>query len=91
MSYIGGAGLNEDSANFNMIAGMMVTPFSILYWVIFPNPQNPVPEWWSFVIPLISFECPKTRLLKYFLFSVGSYLWKSWEKDDEEEESLRLN
>jgi len=55
LGYIGSIGLNEDSANFNMICAMLVTPISVLYWVIFPSPGIEVPPWWSYTFSLILF------------------------------------
>jgi len=66
MTYAASAGLNEDSANFNMICSMLVSPISVFYWIIFPKQGVDVPPWWSFTFALL-------------LFLPSTYLWKTWE------------
>jgi len=66
MSYIAAAGLNEDSANFNMICSMLVSPISVFYWIAFPKEGVDIPPWWSYTFALL-------------LFFPATYLWKTWE------------
>lgn len=67
MSYCASAGLNIESANYSMLLSTLTSPISLIFWVIFPQPNSTQPPWWSFAFPAV-FYC------------IASVLWKLWEK-----------
>jgi hypothetical protein len=75
---VASAGLNEDSANFTMLASLTVTPLTVIVFVIFPIPGTTTPPWWSYVFSLI-------------LFLVATILWKLWEHRQQPKETKTLN
>ncbi|KAL6052255.1 hypothetical protein QOT17_012276 [Balamuthia mandrillaris] len=66
-TYYCAAGLNESSANYNLIATTLGSPAAAFFWIIFPSLTNSekTPLW--SVLPAL------------FLLMVGSFLWKWWE------------
>ncbi len=84
LAYVGAAKLNEESANYNMIASMLGSPLGVIFWAIFPQLTTEIVPWWSFVPAIL-------------LFMGATILWKFWEKaniqnkkptGDEESEAL---
>jgi len=71
LAYFCSAGLNESSANYNLIANTLGSPVSALFWIIFPNlnPENTQTPLWS-VLPAL------------FLLVLGSVIWKWWENHE---------
>jgi len=64
-----GAAVNEESANFGMIAVTIGSPLAALFWISVPslNPDNSKTPLWS-VIPAMA------------LLIAGSICWKLWER-----------
>jgi hypothetical protein len=75
---VASAGLNEDSANFTMLATLTVTPLTVILFVIFPVAGTTTPPWWSYVFSLI-------------IFTVAMVLWKLWEHKQPAEEQKSVN
>jgi drug/metabolite transporter (DMT)-like permease len=68
ISYLCAAALNEESANYNMIAFTLVSPVTVTFWLVFSslNPNNENTPIWS-VLPALA------------LLISGTVLWKYWE------------
>jgi len=73
ISYLGTIGLNNESANYGLLASTLTTPVAAAFWLIFSN-LNPNSETtpWYYVVPAT------------LLLLVGTLLWKFWELREED-------
>jgi len=73
ISYLGTIGLNNESANYGLLASTLTTPVAAAFWLIFSNLNpNPEPTPWYYVVPAT------------LLLLIGTLLWKFWELREED-------
>ena len=71
ISYFSGAGLNESSATYGLVATTLTSPVVIVFYLLFPslNLNNTNSPLWS-VLPSV------------FLMVLGTIVWKLWENKE---------